>query len=257
MIEAKQLIRRGLRAVGIATLPPLDARLAGLERVFRAPPLTKELVTAIARISPQFQLSAGERSREFWEVEQNGACWGEYEALLPLFAALDRPHKVLEIGPGLGRSVIFFAKKLGWESSEIHLYEGTGATTYYTTLGPRFDYSFCGDLAVLSHILRYNGVGNVTIFDAKNIKMADLAGPYNFIYSFFSIGFHWALENFIDDILGLMDQQSVAVFTVPAGFTPFARLNELSHRVIDWKAVWPAERWLKLLIIGKSRLPHW
>ncbi len=257
MLHAKGMIQRSLNTLGIAVLPPLDAKLIELPRLFRAPPLTPELVAAIRQISPQFTLTASDRSREFWEAEQNGACWGEYETLSPLLQALGRPAKILEIGPGLGRSLVFFAKKLGWAHSEIHTYEGDGQVTRYTLLGPRFEYSFCGDLDSLRYVLRYNEVANVTIFDAAEVQLSKLPGPYDFIYSFYSVGFHWSLEHFLDDILNLMGESALMVVTVPNEFEPFAELAKLPYRIIDWKTVWPADRWLKLLVIGKSRLPSW
>ena len=41
----------------------------------------------------------------------------------------------------------------------------------------------------------------------------------------------------------------------PITFGGFPRLEELSHRIIDWKAVWPKERWHKMLILSKGGLP--
>src|SRR4030095_6288979 len=92
------LMRRVRRAFGLEDLPPLDPRLTAMEHIFRAPPLTPELIAAIKLISPHFNFANTERSRWFWEADQNGSCWGEYEALTPLFSSMPRPSKVLEIG---------------------------------------------------------------------------------------------------------------------------------------------------------------
>lgn len=257
IIGAKRLIKQGLKALGITTLPELDGRLAGLERVFRAPPLTRELVAAIKLISPQFDLTTSEKSRAHWEADQNGACWGEYEALEQLFNSMPQPSNVLEIGSGLGRSLVFFSRKMDWKNSEIHAYEGEGSSTKYTKLGPRFEDSFCGNIDMLRHVLEFNAVDNVTIFNASDIRLAQLPGSYDFLYSFYSIGFHWALEHFFDDLLHLMSGTSVAVFTVPDEFRPFPELEALSYRIITWKTVWPKEGRLKLLILGKKSIPGW
>src|ERR1700722_10225593 len=98
---AQQLIKRILRTLGVERLPPLDEDLARLERVFRLPRLTPDLVGAIRLISPQYNLTTSEKSRTFWEAETNGSCWGEYEALVPVFHSMQRPAKILELGPGL------------------------------------------------------------------------------------------------------------------------------------------------------------
>jgi hypothetical protein len=250
-------MRRGRRLVGLNNVPALDPRLLEMERVFHAPPLTPELVAAIRLISPDFDFEATEENRAFWEAEQNGTCWGEYEALSPLFHSAPKPAKVLEIGPGMGRSLAFFTKKLGWDDAEIHAYEGEGSSTKYTMLGPRFEDSYCGSISALRYVLEFNGIRNVTIFNARDMRLNELPGPYDLIYSFYSIGFHWSLEHFLDDLLSLMGARSIAVFTTPQNFRPFPRLGDLHYRIIDWKPAWPKGAQLKLLVLSKSEIPEW
>ena len=228
-----------------------DERPSSMEHVFRAPPLTSELVKAIRLISPHLNMKSGERDRLAWEEDQNASCWCEYEALAPLLGSIPQPRKVLEIGPGLGRSIVFFSKKLGWESSDIHLYEGDGDRTKYTTLGPRFEDSFCGNIKILRHVLHYNGVQNTTIVDAKQTKLSDLPGPYDLLYSFYSIGFHWSLEFFLDDLLGLMSHQSVAIFSIPEEFSIFPRLKQLPYSLVDWKVPGSGGWGLKFVVLSK------
>lgn len=259
MYKVRSSLNRLVRRVSHKILPKpitsLDKRLAGMERVFHAPPFTPELVAAIRLISPHLDFGTGEKYRLAWERDQNGSCWGEYEALVSLLTVLPQPGKILEVGPGLGRSIVFFSKKLDWGSGEIHLYEGDGNTTKYMSLGPRFEDSFCGNIAMLWYVLEYNGIHNVTIFDAKEWKLSNLPGPYDLLYSFYSIGFHWSLEYFLGDLLSLMHEKSVAIFTVPKEFVGFPRLEELPHRIVDWKAVWPKDSWHKMLILSKGGLP--
>ena len=237
------------------SLSELDPYLVSQELVFQAPPLTPELVAAIKRISPQFRLSADESSRRFWELNQNGLCWGEYEALAPVLEALPTPSKVLDVGPGMGRSAVFFKKKLGWQQAMFHLYESTGLDTRYTKAGPRFDDSFCGDLEVLETVLGYNEAQAYEIFDAAQLeaRLDRLDGPYDFIYSFFAVGFHWSLEHFLDEVLGLMHDESVGAFTLHNRFTHFAGIEgRVPFRVVDFKGSWPRERWSRLLVMSKN-----
>ena len=255
MPSRQAIVRRVRRAFGLSPTRQLDLRLAALERVFHAPPLTPELAAAIRLISPQFPVSPTEEDRAFWETDQNGACWGEYEALAPLFRTLPTPAKVLEIGPGLGRSLVFFSKKLPWQSAQLHAYDGDGTHTRYTIQGPRFTDSFCGNLTQLRQVLDFNNVANVTLFDAHQTTLASLPGPYDLLYSFYSVGFHWALEHFLADLLPLLGPRSVALFTVPQSFKPFPALDALSFRLIDYKPIWPPEAHLKLLVLSKETLP--
>ena len=152
------------------SLRELEPSLAAEELVFQAPELTPALVDTIKLISPQFHLRAGdEDSRRFWELNQNGLSWGEFRALEPFCRRL-APARVLDIGPGLGRSTIFFKKHLGWEDVPFHLYESTGSSTKYTKAGPRFDDSFCGNLESLEEILRFNEIREYEIFDARSMN---------------------------------------------------------------------------------------
>src|SRR6202012_633822 len=109
----------------------LDSRAASAEQLFLAPPFTEEVVTAIRLISTRLPLKADEASRLLWQRERNAASDAEYDALLPLFAGGEKPKRVLEIGPGFGRSVVFFRKKGLFAESAIDLYDADGVSTQY------------------------------------------------------------------------------------------------------------------------------
>jgi SAM-dependent methyltransferase len=232
----------------------LDPGLAAREPLFRAPPLTPELVAAIRLISPQLELFPDEASRRLWEADQNGACWGEYDALEPFLARLPEPAQALELGPGLGRSAVFLTKKLGWRRCALHLYDATGSSTRYTMQGPRFADSFCGNLPLLEGVLAFNGVANARIFDAAQpgVSLRSLPGPYDLIYSFYAVGFHWSLEHFLPEIDALLAPGGTAFFTVPRDFAPFPGLERFRDERVTWKTVWPKDRYLDLLVLGKA-----
>ena len=209
------------------SLDEMDPALIAREQFIHAPPFTPELLAAIKLISPQFYLRPDDASKKFWELNQNGLCWGEYLALKPFIDSLGTPSKVLDIGPGLGRSVIFLKKLKHWNDVPFHLYESTGESTRYTKAGPRFDDSFCGNLSALDQLLQFNDIENYQIFDAKDLgaSLAGLDGPYDFIYSFFAVGFHWSIEHFLDEILDLMTERSIGAFTLHDLFADFSALQ--------------------------------
>ncbi len=235
-------------------LSELDPYLAEKELAFNAPPLTPELVAAIKLISPQFHLRQDETSRRFWELNQNGLSWGEYEALEPFLKKLGGPpSKVLDIGPGLGRSAIFFKKTANLQSVPFHLYEGSGSSTKYTKAGPRFDDSFCGNFEALETLLRFNEIENYEIFDAREVgDLSQLPGPYDFIYSFFAIGFHWSIVHFLDDLLHLMPDHAIGAFTLHDRFTDYDALKRVPHKIVSFRRSWPRDRWSKLLVMSKT-----
>jgi hypothetical protein len=250
MASFRGAVRRIKRVVYGPEPPILDPRLAGLERVFQSPPMTRKLVRAIRLISPHCNFRPSETSRRIWESDQNGACWAEYEVLRDTLSALPKAMRVLEIGPGLGRSLVFFSKKLGWQHCDLHAYEADGKTTKYTLNGPRFEDSFCGTISELRQVLDYNGITNVTIHDAKVVAMKDLQGSFDLVYGFYTIGFHWSLEHFFDEVLALIGRTGIAVFTVQQDFQPFLRLQQLPYRLIEKDRI--DGQTDKLLILGPS-----
>ena len=99
-----------------------------------------------------------------WQTESNAASEAEYDALLPLYENIEKPKRVLEIGPGFGRSVVFFSKKGLLADSEISLYDANGTSTRYKQKyyehPPKWPdtSSFCGNLPLLRAMLDYNGL---------------------------------------------------------------------------------------------------
>lgn len=249
-MRQRQPVTRSLRKLGTQVrkrlglrhaLSELEPSLVSEEPVFRAPPLTPELVETIQRISPQFRLRPhDEASRRFWELNQNGACWGEYRALEPFCRRL-KPRRVLDIGPGLGRSTIFFKRHLGWQEVPFHLYEGSGRATKYTRAGPRFEDSFCGDLDALRSVLDFNAIDTFEIFDAHALgaRLTALPGDYDLILSFYAIGFHWSIGHFLTELLDLMTDRALGFFTLHDTFDDFDELRGTPHRVVEYPMSWP------------------
>src|SRR6202050_3628546 len=239
----------------------LDPRASTAEQLFLAPPFTEEVAAAIRLISTRLPLKADEASRLVWPRESNAASEAEYEALVPLFAEVDKPKRVLEIGPGFGRSVVFFNKKGLLPGGEISLYDTNGTSTKYKQKyyehPPQWPdtSSFCGNLSLLQTMLDYNGVDSYKIFDAAELPLAALPGPYDLIYGFYSIGLHWSLEYYLDDLEALMHPRSLLVCTLNKNFQPFARLEQFSTRVLACREVKKNAALLRLLVLSKGTVP--
>jgi hypothetical protein len=239
----------------------LDSRAALAEQLFLAPPFTEEVVGAIRLISTRLPLKADEDSRLLWQRESNAASEAEYDALLPLLQHVEQPKRVLEIGPGFGRSVVFFRKKGLFADSEISLYDANGSSTRYKQKyydqPPRWPdtSSFCGNLSLLRSMLEYNGVTQYQLFDAQRLPLAGLPGPYDLIYGFYSVGFHWSLEFYLDELEGLMGERSLLVCTLNKNFHRFRRLEQFSTRVLACREVKKGAATLRLLVLSKGKLP--
>jgi hypothetical protein len=228
----------------------LDPRAAAAEQLFIAPPFTEEVVSAIRLISTRLPLKADEASRLLWQRESNAASEAEYDALLPLLEQVEKPSRVLEIGPGFGRSVVFFRKKGLLEGSEISLYDANGTSTRYKQKyyehPPKWPdtSSFCGNLTLLRSMLDYNGVKPYQVFDAEQLPLAALPGPYDLIYGLY-----------LDDVEALLHERSLLVCTLNKNFRTFPRLNNFSTRVLECREVKKNATPLRLLVLSKGPLP--
>lgn len=232
----------------------VDPRWRERERHFRSPPMTQELVHAIARISPQFHLRPTETSRSFWELTQNGSCWGEYDALAPLLTRMQPPAKVLEVGCGLGRSAVFFKKALPWRDSAFHLYDADGPRIHYPRTGERTGRTFCGDLQALREVLAHNEIEHVQIFDARELdnRLEGLPGPYDLIYSFYAAGFHWSLADFWDELEALIHDNSIGIFTIHRNFETFPQLSQVASRIVTFERSLIKDHPHRMLVISRN-----
>ena len=64
-----------------------------------------------------------------------------------------------------------------------------------------------------------------------------MPGPYDLIYGFYSIGFHWSLEYYLDDLEAFMHERTLLVCTLNKNFRPFPRLEQFSTRVLACREV--------------------
>jgi len=241
----------------------VDPEIERAEQLFVAPPFTPEVADAVRPIATRFPIRADEPSRRLVQASANGMSEREYEALAPLFRALPKPQRVLEIGPGIGRSVVYFQKKGVWdEQAEVHLYDANGATTKYKSKyfsrPPQWPdiSSFCGSLPVLKHFLDHNHIRNYRMLDAAELPLGRLPGPYDLIYGFFSIGFHWSVEFYLDDLEKLLGERGVLVCTLSKHFRPFARLENLAVRIVPCREIKKKAAPLLLLVLSKRGLPE-
>lgn len=221
--------------------------------IIKIPKLDRELINAIRLIGPHLLIGTDEQSRLFLEQDQNLTCLAEHKVLKPYLQSVAVPNRVLELGPGIGRSIIYFKNALGWKDSYFVLYDATNSKTNYSVLGKRADDTFCGNIQILKRILEYNKITRYQICDAReySFNLSKLNGPYDLIYSFYAIGFHWSLEYFFDDILSLMKKGGLGFFTVPDTFVGFPNLNRMKHEIRTENVYYPSKT-MSILIIQKE-----
>ncbi|MEJ2445710.1 MAG: hypothetical protein P8Y42_20060 [Exilibacterium sp.] len=120
-------------------------------------------------------------------------------------------------------------------------------------MGDRMEDSFCGDFLVLERMLTFNQAKNWNIIDGRQNSLSALQNRYGLVYSFYAVGFHWSLEHFFDDVLGLLADDGIGVFLIPEQFEPFPTLDTVSWHRIPMDTVEESERRLGMLVLSKSR----
>ncbi len=217
--------------------------------IFNAPELDMDMVAAISAISPHIKLKPNdEDDRRFWENDQNSSCWGEFNAIVK---HLKPTASVLELGPGMGRSLVFLQKMMGYHDYDV--YESDGSYRDYDFDGIRDESTFCGNISQLEKVLKHNNITSYKVIDAKTHKLNSLTKKYDLIVSFYAVGFHWSLKYFWDDISKLLNNNGLAIFTVPNHFTPFPRLTD-KYEIVDWASVNSITT--KILIISRLDETH-
>jgi hypothetical protein len=222
-------------------------------RLFLSPPLDSELLAAIKRIAPHLGLNCDEWSRELWELDQNASSLVEFE-VMSQFISASRLPRILELGAGLGRSLIYLAKSMDWHAHQFHVYDASGAGIPYSIGAERNASTFCSDLVQLRRILDYNGLAQVTVHDANTCDLSDLAdlgAPYDVIYSFFSVGYHWHISDFLDDLRALMTESSVGLFGIPSSMNGTLALPGFEYELLPIKYISDVPLPMSLLVLRK------
>jgi hypothetical protein len=148
------------------------------------------------------------------------------------------------------------------ENAEVHLYDTNGTQTKYKhkhyNRPPQWPdvSSFCGNLQLLGSFLEYNQVPGYRIFDAAELPLRSLPGPYDLIYGFYSIGYHWSLDFYLDDLAPLMDGSTVLICTLNKRFERIPKLREYSTRVLECRDTKKNAPPLHLLALSRGSLPE-
>jgi len=243
-------LREAQRQARRVALGPFGSLLSRKpETVVRVPPLDDAFVSAIKLVAPQYpDFTANEQTRLTWEQDQNNSCWAEEWAVGDILSAMPPPKRILEIGPGFGRSAAFFSKRR-FPNATFDLFDATGGDTKYEMLGKRYEDSFCGNLPLLERNLEFNGVSNYRILDARESggRLSGRGDKYDLIYSFYAVGFHWSIEHWLDEIIALSHDSTLGIFIVPSNFLISDRVRALPHRIVQ--ASPPMRPWVTIYFL--------
>jgi SAM-dependent methyltransferase len=138
----------------------------------------------------------------------------QYEVIQPY---LYGKTKILDLGCGLGRMSAFVNKMLKNDNIHYILADGNWdiKTCYSTTNVPPSGWNpssgFYNKLDLTDNFVKVNGLKNYEIFDLKNDEWSKIK-EIDFVFSFFAVGFHYPIEQYIDNLLAYTTKDCVFVF---------------------------------------------
>jgi SAM-dependent methyltransferase len=139
----------------------------------------------------------------------------EWNALWPVID--NKPERILDFGCGLGRMSVFAHSKFQDPSIEYVLYDGNsvpekeGDGTGFTRRR-----IFYNDLRMTELFCRSNDLTNYAIINAENQPVTD-AGGVDLVMSFLSLGYHYPIEDSLDEIISILNPGGVVAAGVREG----------------------------------------
>lgn len=126
------------------------------------------------------------------------------------------PKNVLELGAGIGRMSVCFNKYFGWDDTNFHLYDGHSEKLYQYQ-GMRK----CPDkpevynrLDVTKEFCLANGISEdrLHVIDLAKMSLADIGVKFDLCYSWKSIGSHWPISMYLDQLAEVMLPDGLVLF---------------------------------------------
>jgi SAM-dependent methyltransferase len=123
------------------------------------------------------------------------------------------PRTVLDLGCGVGRASVYFFKKYKWYKTEFYLADGNTCTRrfkgkrknkgeYYNLESATID--FC----------RANGLTGFRFYNLEDSDLYHNIKKFDLVYSFLSIGFHWPLSMYLDDLYNTCRPGAYCIFGI-------------------------------------------
>ena len=126
------------------------------------------------------------------------------------------PKQILELGCGLGRMSIFLNKKHP-SNSKYFLADASIITP--TTKNGRYGWdpgTWYNDLELTKEFCENNGLVNFEVIDLAVPSLTSLR-DIDFVFSVMSVGFHYPIEQYLDELKLIMKPDSLLIFGVRKG----------------------------------------
>ena len=129
------------------------------------------------------------------------------------------PKNVLELGCGLGRVSAAFHKTFPlWAETNFYLLDGDSGTEQIAGISYDSDKSFYNSLKLTEEFCLINGIprNQIVLINAEHAEPFSLIEnvKFDFVYSFFAIGFHWPIDLYLERLLPHLNSGSILCFGI-------------------------------------------
>lgn len=181
---------------------------------FVVPEMTADMESLARAIAPHLSGLRGLELREQLADDVRKANDIEICMLPDLWSKPGVRH-VLDLGAGYGRGCVLARR--AWPDADIVAYDGDGTSSPYDELCPRGD-TYYGNLDAMRAFLNANDC-DADIIDARRTMLAEL-GTFDVILSFYSVGYHWRLDDFAGDLAALSRPGTMLALHTPSSGKP-------------------------------------
>ena len=199
----------------------------------------------------QYRPSKQEAATRPWYISQ--AEWDSAEVVID-----KKPKRILDYGCGLGRMSVYVHKQFQDPAIEYVLFDGDstpskqGAGTGFTR-----QEIFYNNLRMTELFCRSNDLTNYMIVNAEEQPLSD-AGEVDLVMSFLSLGYHYPIEDKLDEIIEILNPEGTVVAGVREGlYLPemfISKFKSVELRPIKYFAHYSENE--ELLILKRPKKRH-
>ena len=135
----------------------------------------------------------------------------EYSAIKEF---INDPKKIVDLGCGLGRMSVYMNHML---SSEAMYYLADSTNSIDSVkYGWNPEPAFYNDLSITEEFCKINGLDNFKVVDITKGELDELK-DIDLVMSFMSVGFHYPIEGYINQLLNITSDNAIMIFGIRKG----------------------------------------
>jgi len=135
----------------------------------------------------------------------------EHKHLLKHLEGRKKPEIVVDIGSGIGRADVWLMKKFKWKKSTFILVDGDSGDRQYSEIRKNKG-EYYNNWEITKKFCNENGMKYIVLCDPEKVKGLRL--KFDLVYSFLSMGYHWPLDFYLNDIADMCKKGCLLAFGI-------------------------------------------